>query len=269
MKDQALSIAKKAANPQSAKNELREYLQHLILRKLFELNLNKNMVFHRGTALRIIHGLARFSEDLDFHTRGADSPFNLDDTMAKVKTDLARNGYDVSAKARTQSAVHSAFIRFSGLLYESGLSPMQDENLSIKIEIDTKPPTGFEINRSMVNKYFPFSIIHHDQTSFLAGKCHAILQRQYTKGRDFYDFMFYLSRWKNTEPNFTYLNNCLAQTGYGGEPFSSDNWRSLLQNHLEQIDWKLVRQDVAPFISSETDLQLLTLDTFKQLLDSK
>lgn len=266
MKDQALSIAKKAANPQRAKNELREYLQHLILRKLFELNLNKNMVFHGGTALRIIHGLARFSEDLDFHTRSADSPFDLEETMIKVKKDLTRNGYNVSAKVRTQSAVHSAFIHFSGLLYESGLSPLQDENLSIKIEIDTNPPTGFDIDRSTINQYFPFSVIHHDQPSFLAGKCHAILQRQYTKGRDFFDLMFYLSRWKNIEPNFIYLNNCLAQTGYDQETFSSNNWKSLLLNRLANINWKFVREDVFPFIGNEVESQLLTMDTFKQLL---
>lgn len=266
MKDHALTIAKNAANPHTAKNELREYLQHLILRKLFELNLNKNMVFHGGTALRIVHELARFSEDLDFHTRRGDYPFDLSDTMTKVKKDLAKNGYTVSTKLRTQSAVHSALIRFTGLLYESGLSPLPDENLTIKIEIDTNPPSGFSIDRSTINKYFPFSIIHHDPPSFLAGKCRAILQRQYTKGRDFFDLMFYLSRWNRLEPNFNYLNNCLAQTGYEGGVFSMDNWKTLLLNHLEQTDWKLVVEDVAPFISSNADLQLLTLETFKQLL---
>ncbi len=266
MKEQALSIVKSASNPQKAKNELREFLQHLILRKMFELNLNQALVFHGETALRIIHGLARFSEDLDFHTRGTNYEINFESMITQIQRDLGRNGYNVSSKVKTLRTVNSAFIRFSRLLYESGLSPLQDENLSIKIEIDTNPTSGFDIDRSMVNQYFPISIIHHDQASFIAGKCHAILQRQYSKGRDFYDLMFYLSRWKTIEPNFVYLNNCLVQSGYGGESFSSNNWRKLLLNRLRSINWQLVKEDVSPFIGSNSDLQLLALDTFRQLL---
>lgn len=269
MKDQALAITARATDPQNAKNELREYLQHLILRKMFELNLNRDFVFHGGTALRILYDLARFSEDLDFHIRSEANPFDFENMMVRIKKDLDLNGYTLSTKVKTGTAVNSAFIQFSGLLFEAGLSPLQDENLSIKIEIDTRPPSGFDIDRSMVNRYFPYSVIHHDRASFLAGKCHAILRRPYTKGRDYFDLMFYLSRWKNILPNFSYLNNCLTQSGYDGESFSSGNWKKLLLNRLESIDWKLVKEDVSPFIGSDSDLQLLALDYFKQLLENE
>lgn len=83
MRDQAISIASREQNPQEAKNKLREYLQHLLLRKMYELNLNRDLVFHGGTALRIIHGLDRFSEYLDFHTKEPDPKYDVSPAVKK------------------------------------------------------------------------------------------------------------------------------------------------------------------------------------------
>ncbi|MBC8174970.1 MAG: nucleotidyl transferase AbiEii/AbiGii toxin family protein [Candidatus Marinimicrobia bacterium] len=266
MKDQAISIVKSTRDPREAKNELREYLQHLILRKMFELNINRNLVFHGGTALRIIHGLERFSEDLDFHAVHANSKFDFSSVIQKINTELQLNGYSTNIRLKTNTPVKGAFIKFANLLYEANLSLLPKENITIKLEIDTNPPTGYSIDKYFVNKYFPFSVIHHDKESFLSGKCAAIIQRQYTKGRDFYDLLFYLSRWKNIKPNFPYLNNCLIQIGYSGDLFSANNWKRLLLRRLKNIDWKLVKDDVQPFIGSLTDIQLLEFDTFDNLL---
>ncbi len=266
MKDQAIGIVKNIENPREAKNELREYLQHLILRKIFELNLSSEMVFHGGTALRIIHGLDRFSEDLDFHVLNLDKMFDFEACVQKIDNELQLNGYSTTIKLKTNKLVQSVFIKFSKLLFEANLSPLLTENISIKFEIDTNPPSGFSIDKSMVNKYFPFSVIHHDKESFFAGKCHAVMQRRYTKGRDCFDLMFYLSRWKGIQPKFTYLNNCLVQSGYTEDQFSIDNWKSLLLQKLKNVDWELVQKDILPFIGSLSDVQLLEFDTFDNLL---
>lgn len=266
MKDQAVKIAKNIENPREAKNELREYLQHLILRKIFELNLSSKIVFHGGTALRIIHGLDRFSEDLDFHVLNLNKMFDFEACVQNIDNTLQLNGYSTTIKLKTNTPVQSVFIKFSKLLYEANLSPLLTENISIKFEIDTNPPWGFSLDKSMVNKYFPFSVIHHDKESFFAGKCHAVMQRQYIKGRDYFDLMFYLSRWKGIQPNFTYLNNCIIQSGYTENQFSIDNWKLLLLQKLRNIDWELVQKDVQPFIGSLADVQFLEFNTFEKLL---
>ena len=102
MKDQALTIAKSVTDSREAKNELREYLQHVILRKMFELNMNRELVFHGGTALRIIHGLDRFSEDLDFHILNREVPIDLDSPVQKIIHELKLNGYSVTHKLKTK-----------------------------------------------------------------------------------------------------------------------------------------------------------------------
>lgn len=266
MKEQALAIAKNNPDSRGAKNELREYLQHVILRKMFELNMNRELVFHGGTALRIIHGLERFSEDLDFHILKPETPFDLESHVKKIVHELKLNGYSITKKVTTKKTVQTAFIKFPGLLFEANLSPLANENISIKIDIDTKPPTGFKTAKVTVNKYFPFSIIHHDKESFLSGKCAAIIQRKYIKGRDYFDLLFYLSRWKNIEPNFVYLNNCIKQTGYTDTEYTTINWKSLLLKTLENVDWVTIQKDVQPFIKSRPDMELLRLETFESLL---
>lgn len=267
MKDQAVAIAKSKTDIREAKNELREYLQHVILRKMFELNMNRDLVFHGGTALRIIHSLGRFSEDLDFHVLNPETQFDFEKPILKIIRELKLNGYITTVKMNTTKTVQSALIKFSGLLFEANLSPLPAENIRIKVDVDTHPPWGFSTDKTMVNTYFPFSVLHHDKESFFAGKCHAVFQRQYTKGRDYFDLLFYLSRWTEIQPNFIYLNNCLGQSGYSGPPFSAANWKKLFLEKLQHVDWEFVQSDVKPFVGSLADMQLLSYDTFERLLN--
>lgn len=265
MKDMALSIAKSEPDSHLALNLLREYLQHLILRELFEQNLLKTIVFHGGTAMRILFGLNRFSEDLDFHIKNKKT-FDFKSIIDNLQKHLTIQGYKLTYKNKLEGDVQSSFIKFEEILYEAGLSHQQVEKLNIKIEIDTNPPGGFKIDYSLINKYFPFGLIHHNRETFLAGKLHAILQRSYTKGRDFYDLGFYISRWKDMIPNFTFLNNALKQTGFKGPEVNVDNWKELIRRKIGGIDWKNVRSDVEPFIQDRQDLRLFEKQVLLKLL---
>jgi hypothetical protein len=117
-----------------------------------------------------------------------------------------------------QKTVHSAFVRFRGLLYELGLSPHSDQVLAVKFEVDTNPPDGAALTTIIVRRYVILQLQHHDRASLLAGKLHAILQRPYTKGRDIYDLLWYLSDPEWPPPNLVLLNNALQQTGWQAEP---------------------------------------------------
>ncbi|MEA1912615.1 MAG: nucleotidyl transferase AbiEii/AbiGii toxin family protein [candidate division WOR-3 bacterium] len=266
MKDQTLSIAMGEPDPQLATNLLREYLQHLILRELFEQDILEGLVFHGGTALRILFGLNRFSEDLDFHLEKSGDKLNLKGIVERIINHLTLQEYHLSHKIQLEGTVQSSFIKFEDILYEANLTRQTGEKLSIKLEIDTNPPEGFGTEFSLINKYFPFVLVHHDRPTFIAGKLHAILQRSYTKGRDYYDLWFYLGRWKNLVPNFTFLNNALSQTDYKGPQLNADNWKKLIRKRIKEIDWDNIRKDVEPFLQNPKDLKLFQKQILLELL---
>ena len=135
MKEQALSLVKNVTDHQTGFNMLREYLQHLILRELFEINILEKLVFHGGTALHIIYHLNRFSEDLDFHLLYKDLNFDLKSIIEKLISHLEIQGYEVSVKNKLQGSVVSSFIKFRGILFETDISPHQDEKINIKFDI--------------------------------------------------------------------------------------------------------------------------------------
>ncbi len=266
MKSTALRIVAEAGSPTIAYLKLREYLQHVILRVLFEQKDLLKWVFHGGTALRIIHGLNRFSEDLDFHLKGKDDQYALSPVIARLAKNLALQGYTISDSMVKEKTVRSTFIRFERLLFECGLSPHEDEKLSIKLEVDANPPPGWEVERRIINTFFPFSLIHHDAPSFLSGKFHASLQRPYSKGRDFYDIIFLLSRWEGLQPNIPYLQNALIQTNYSGETINQESWKSVIGSHARSLNWGQIQDDVRPFLISSGDTELLDLPILLDLL---
>ncbi len=265
MKDKAVSVASEGRNQGDSYNRLREYLQHVVLRALFEQNALKGIVFHGGTALRIIYDLGRFSEDLDFHV-DAGCGFDLKKISGTLKRSLELQGYAISLKNSSSDAVKSSFIKFGSILTETGLGTREGEKLNIKLEVDMNPPAGFATEHSLINKYFPLAVIHHDAKTFFAGKLHAVFQRSYIKGRDYYDLWFYLGRWKGFEPNLKYLNNALEQTGYKGDEITVDNWKTLLAERIGSVNWKAVSTDIEPFLENPGDVRIFNKDFFLQML---
>lgn len=266
MKEQAIAIAKRETNSRVAKNKIREYLQHVILRQMFELRIFETIVFHGGTALRILHEFGRFSEDLDFHLAKPETNFDFQPNLKKIKHRLHLAGYDISFKKKLEKTVQTVFVKFNGLAYESGISPNQNEILMVKLKIDTNPPDGFETDATLINKYFQLMVKHHDLSSFLAGKLIAIFQRSYIKGRDFYDLQFLLSRWQDLTPNFQYLNNGLRQGNYSDTEITEKNWKQKTIERTLSVDWKIVVQDIEPFIENQSDMPLISQDLFLNLL---
>ncbi len=259
MKEKALQVASQQENAQQKINHLREYLQHLILREMFEIDWLSELVFHGGTALRILHDLQRFSEDMDFHLGHSVKNYSVNPKLERLKTRLELNGYKVQISPSSEGNVKNPIIKFAGgLLHEAGITPHENQKLNIKIEIDTNPPTGFTNEKTLVNDHFPLALNHHDKPSFIAGKCHAVLQREWAKGRDFFDLLFYLTRWKEVQPNFEYLNNALAQTNYDKSRITPENWKERILERVKEVSWSTVEEDVEPFLLKPSDQELFS-----------
>lgn len=250
-----------------AHNLLREYLQARILESLQRSGAMIPLAFHGGTALRFLHSISRYSEDLDFALERPEKSYDLGTYAERARSDLAREAYDVEVVRFSDSrAVHSAFVKLPGLLYELGLSGHPEQAISVKLEVDTRPPAGAVTTTTVVRRHVLLRLQHHDQASLLAGKLHAVLQRPYPKGRDFYDLLWYLAGPDWPAPNLTLLNNALRQTAWDGPQLSVENWRGVVAERVTSVDWKRIAEDVAPLIESKEGLSLLERETLLNLL---
>lgn len=260
MKDYLAAIVRSASDPRHGRNLAREYLQARILGALQGAGAMLPLAFHGGTALRFLFGIARYSEDLYFALERPQADYDFRELLRRVSRDLASEGYQVDCKVSDRRTVHSAFVRFRGLLYELGLSPHRDEVIAVKLEVDTRPPAGAVLETTVVRRHLVLNLQHHDKASLLAGKLHALLQRPYTKGRDVYDLVWYLSGPDWPEPNLSLLNNALEQTAFDGPALSGDTWREAVRARLIDLDWKAVREDVARFLERSHELDALVLE---------
>lgn len=266
MKDYLRQLIQEATDAGQGRHIAREYLQARILGSLQHAGAMIPLAFHGGTALRFLYHIPRYSEDLDFALEGMAKGFDLRAYMQAVHNDLLVENYPVDVRLNLEGAVQTGLVRFRGLLYELGLSSQSGEVLMIKVEVDTNPPAGAGTDVTVVRRYVPLRLQHHDRASLLSGKLHAILQRPYTKGRDLYDLLWYLSAPEWPPPNLVMLNHALDQTGWMGGLVTGDNWRSIVLDRLVQLDWKAAVNDVRPFLMVGGEADLIILDTFTRLL---
>jgi predicted nucleotidyltransferase component of viral defense system len=256
MKEEALTIIRGLSNPTDKLNLLREYMQAMVLRSLHESEAFVNLAFVGGTALRFVHQLPRFSEDLDFALESTDG-YNPQAWMKKVKSDLQFAGFQTTVTWNDHTTVHKSWIKVAGLLKEAGLSGQTDQNLSIKLEIDTRPPSGAISERGIVNRHAMLSLRYYDLPSLMAGKVHALLTRKYAKGRDWYDLVWYRGKRPPVEPNMEQLQQALNQT-QGQGALDAQNWKSGVIEKVRTLDCATLINDVKNFLEHPEDAALLT-----------
>lgn len=224
------------------------------------------LAFQGGTALRFLYSIRRYSEDLDFALERPERGYDFRSYLQGIRGDLQRMGYGVEVKANDERTVHNAFIRFPGLLNELRISPHPNEVLAVKVEVDTHPPKGAVLVTTVIRRYATLNLQHHDPASLLAGKLHAILQRSYPKGRDLYDLLWYLSDPSWPPPNLELLNNALRQTDWTGSPATTENWRRLVLERIQEMDWQRITMDVRPFLEDAGEIDLLRRENLTRFL---
>ena len=215
--------------------------------------------------------MPRFSEDLDFSLVES---IDLGPTVRKEFTRIVdymrrvfeAETYVMDIRMRPDQTVQSAFIDFPGLLFELGIPAQETQKISIKIEVDTNPPPGASTEVSVVRKHVFLNILHYDKASLFAGKLHAVLSRSYVKGRDMYDLLWYLSDRSWPEPNLKLLQSALRQTGTEMDIELVKDWRTLIAKRLRGLDWERAVADVAPFLETSRELELLTRENLLSLL---
>ena len=253
-------------SPVQGRNLVREYLQARILHAMQQACAMSSLAFQGGTCLRFLYALPRYSEDLDFALEQHRERYDLPKYLKSVQDELAAEQYRVELRVREHRAVHSGLVRFPGLLHELGLSPHSAEVFAIKIEVDTNPPQGARTDVRLVRRHVMLRLHHHDEATLLAGKLHAVLQRGYTKGRDLYDLIWYLSDPDWPAPNLDLLNAALRQSGWQDGSMGPLDWQRPVRQRLETMDWSKVALDIGQFLENQGDLALVTKDNALRLL---
>jgi predicted nucleotidyltransferase component of viral defense system len=247
---------------------VREYLQMRILQSLQDAGGMIPLAFHGGTALRLLYQMPRYSEDLDFVLERHPEQFDFQKYLTAIQQDMAAETYRVEIKTdewHEWPTFKSALIRFQGLYHQLGLSPHATE---IRLEVDTAPPAEAGLTTSFVQHHVPIHVQHHDQASLLAGKLHALLQRKYVKGRDWYDLYWCLRQPEWPLPNWAKLNNALVQSGWAKGVVTEENWREHLLARLQGVAWPHVVEDVQRFLIAQDDLAQFSQETVTTLLMS-
>ncbi len=259
---------------------LREILQEVALLGLWRSKFFEHAAFYGGTALRILHGLDRYSEDLDFSLLRPNAEFSLGVYGDALQREISSFGFSVEFETRLKrqrGPIDSAFLKANTyqqmIQIEAGedlLSDLQHtQMLKIRLEIDRAPPPGFNTETQYILQPIPFSVRVYTLPDLFAGKLHAVLCRKWktrVKGRDWYDLVWYIAR--HPSVHLSHLESRMRQSGdYEGDAsLTSDALQDLLHRAIDALDVEQAQKEVAPFTRDPRALEVWSRDFFRQIV---
>ena len=252
--------------PKDEENALKEILKEIALFSLSTSDFFSTALFQGGTALRILYQLPRFSEHLDFILKKPDKHFQWEKYIEKMKRNFELYGIEpeIQDREKVKTAVKKLFLKDNsiGKILQLHFHHHAHRKLLIKFEIDTNPPAGSIEDRRYLTFPIDYAIATQDLPTNFAGKCHALLCRTYLKGRDWFDFIWYVNQ--KTMVNFTFLQNAFDQNG----PWEKQSIRfhkawliHTLKEKIAKIDWKKAAFEVEQFVNPELQPSLALWNT--------
>lgn len=261
-------------------NAIHEIIQEVALVGLSQAKFFEHAAFYGGTALRILYGLDRFSEDLDFSLLKSNSDFDLNPYLNSVQEELQGFGVKVKIEHKIKhppTQILSAFLKTNtletflliDLPAEERKHIALNEQLKIKFEIDIDPPPNFDTEVKFLLSPLPCSVRTFTLPNLFAGKMHALLCRKWKvriKGRDWYDFVWYIT---NQVPiHLSHLEARMKQSKDLKETdkLSRDLFQQLLQEKILQLPIDMAKQDILPFLRDKRKIDVWSKDFFLSLI---
>lgn len=263
---------------EQAESALREIMQEVALAGLQRTGFFEKAAFYGGTALRIFYGLDRFSEDLDFSMLQEDPDFSLELYFEGIIREFEAVGMQVSIREKKKASpsnVDSAFLKsetvwkelvLEGVVPQAGI--LAPPGLKIKLEVDRRPPLGFETEEKLLLRPFSFYVKCFALPDLFAGKMHALLFRKWkqrVKGRDWYDLEWYV---KKGVP--LHLHHFLLRAKDSGswteDTISEKEVLHLLNEKIDAVSFDNIREDVVRFIPDDSVLDIWSPLYFKDLI---
>ncbi|MBO4741563.1 MAG: nucleotidyl transferase AbiEii/AbiGii toxin family protein [Bacteroidales bacterium] len=247
------------------RNATYEVMQQIVLAGLYRGGFFEHAAFYGGTCLRMMHGVERYSEDMDFSLLKKDEGFSLELFFPAIIDECRLMGREMEITRkdrRTFGKVESAFLKDTTDVYN--ISFQTEKSVKIKIEVDTMPPLQFDTEQKLLLQPFSFMVRCFTLPCLFAGKMHALLFRQWenrVKGRDWYDFEWYV---RTAVPlKFEHLQ-CRVRE-FNGMEIDIKQFQAMLIERLSQTDIQQVKADVAPFVQNPHELDIWSNEYFVQL----
>jgi predicted nucleotidyltransferase component of viral defense system len=259
---------------------LREILQEIALLGLWRSRFFERAAFYGGTALRILYGLDRYSEDLDFSLLKPTAEFDISRYCNALEKEIRSFGFEatVAGKAKSaQSTIQSAFLKADTLKHllvinttESLIQSIpRGQVLKIKIEVDTDPPPGFDTETRFLLQPISFSVRAFSLPDMFAGKMHAVLCRGWkrrVKGRDWYDLVWYAAN--HPQLHLQHLEQRLIQSGHlkKNQRLTVEELSAIAETVIEKLDVNQARREVEPFVKDRETLTIWSRDFFRDVI---
>jgi predicted nucleotidyltransferase component of viral defense system len=259
---------------------LREILQEIALLGLWRRRFFEKAAFYGGTALRILHGMDRFSEDLDFSLLKPTAEFDLSRYCNALEKEISAFGFEATASGKSKSAqstIQSAFLKADTLKHllvintTERLTPSipRGQVLKIKIEVDTDPPPGFDTETRFLLQPIPFSVRAFSLPDMFAGKMHAVLCRGWkgrVKGRDWYDLVWYAAN--HPQLRLNHLEQRMIQSGHlkKAEYLTPERLSTIAETVIGKLDMDQARREVEPFVKDPETLTVWSRDFFRDVI---
>jgi len=258
---------------------MREIVQEIALLGLWRAKFFDKAAFYGGSALRILHGLDRFSEDLDFSLLRRGEDFDLSGSLHALEREVESFGFSFHAemvRKKAESPIQSAFLKGDTkkqlLVIQAGekilslIAPGQ--TVKIRIEVDCDPPGGFATETRFLLRPIPFTVRVFVLPDLFAGKMHAVLCRRWknrVKGRDWYDLVWYAAH--HPELNLSHLERRMRQTGDWREeaPLTEAALRTMLNEAVDKLEIEQARREVQPFVRRPESLALWSKEFFRDV----
>ena len=265
---------------QDYQNAVREIVQEIALLGLWRTAFYEHAAFYGGSALRIFHGLQRFSEDLDFSLLQPEPDFSLKPYLGSVADELMAWGFEFRAEGvekNKASSIESAFLKGSTMINLLQIGAPQEiasrlpkgQLIQIKLEIDIDPPPRATTETLTRLVPTPHQVRLYDPSSLFAGKLHAVLCRNWknrVKGRDFYDFLWYVGR--RIPLNLGHLEARMRQSGdWALETLlDTEGLSRRLKERFATVNFDQAKEDIAPFLKDPRELSLWSSGFFMELI---
>lgn len=257
-------------------NALKEIFQEITLLGLYRGGFFDKAAFYGGTSLRILYGLERFSEDLDFSLLEKNKDFNIEKYFPSVVSEFEALGIEISLNKKSKSSetnIESAFLKNDTSIHTLNIEAKGLENIhsgrkiKIKLEVDTNPPLKFQTESKTLFLPMTFNVRTMTLPNLYAGKMHALLFRSWktrVKGRDWFDFEWYVKN--NTPLNLEHLCQRMKESGnFDKDILTKEEFTQLLNNKIDTLDIEQAINEVKGFVKDVRVFDFWSKDYFKLL----
>jgi hypothetical protein len=225
---------------------VREYLQSKFLVYLYGDKKAKGLSFVGGTSLRLLFGLPRFSEDLDFDNLGLTDK-EIRRLVEQAVMNFKRENIEIEMDEKVQAKKTYFSLKFPRLLHDLMISTNPKEKLRIKFDY-ADVWQGQTVRPVLFNRYGLIEeVLTNIKDQILVQKLTAYVNRVQTQPRDMYDVVWLYAQGARPDKEFMKKNKVEKIIDQAKKKLNKEGIKSGFKKRL------------APFLFREEEVEKVNL----------